>query len=134
MSSKGSKPRTKKDLTPEDQQRERDPQEIQKRTSSVANEAEELLNEAADLAELPPVNDVDETAVLVPEAFLSLLDASHAANRKKSSVEQPKKSVKGALGGGAQDLGHFFGALRQACILGGSYPKGVSEGVRKRLG
>lgn len=97
MSSKGTKPRTKKDQAPEDQQREMDLQEIKKRTSSVAKEAEELLTGAANLAELPPVNDVKETAVQVPDSFLSLLDASHAANRKKLSTEQPKKGAKVTL-------------------------------------
>lgn len=128
MSSKGTKPRTKKDQAPEDQQREMDLQEIKKRTSSVAKEAEELLTGAANLAELPPVNDVEETAVQVPDSFLSLLDASHAANRKKLSTEQPKKGAKVTLEVERKTSDSSLGVAEKSGSTGGTIPKASRRG------
>lgn len=94
MASKGEKSRSKKELGLGGDQRAKDLQEIQRRTSSVANEAEELLKGTSNLAELPPVNDAEETPVQVPESFVSLLDASHAANLEKYQAGVSKKGAK----------------------------------------
>lgn len=130
MSAKGSKPRDKKELAPEDQQRDRDLKEIQKRTASVAVEAEALLKEASNLAELPQVNDVDEAAVPAPDAFISLLDASHAANRRKSSGEHPEKGAKGTQGAERKASDVSLESVDKPAAAGGAIPKATRRGSR----
>ncbi|KXJ77694.1 hypothetical protein RP20_CCG006850 [Aedes albopictus] len=94
MTSKNGKSQSRQELTSEEMQREIDLQEINKRISPIANEAEDLLQGASNMSELNPVNDTEETADPVPDSFVSLLDASYAANLGKSQAGVSKKKVK----------------------------------------
>lgn len=91
---KCEKPPRKSELTPQEIQRNKDLRVLGDLIHSVAKEAEAIINEANDMADLKPVDEVEEASMPESNPYNSLLDDSHAANRgKKTKGMRRQKAV-----------------------------------------
>lgn len=128
MSAKGSKSRSKVEKASDIIQKEKDLQEIQRRTVPLTGEVEVLLREVAHLDNIAPVNDVEEATVLAPSEFVSLLDASHAANRRRASEGILAKTKDPEAD--RETPGTSHGAVEKPPVTGGALPKATGRGSR----
>lgn len=129
MSAKGSKSRTKADMAADIIRQERDLREIQRRTVPVTGEAEVLLKGAVNVADITPVNDVEEAKIPAPDEFVSLLDASHAANQRRVSGESESLQVKDSEAG-RETPEVSQGVAEKPPPTGGAVPKASRRGSR----